>query len=79
MSLFDELQWEVIKNPKSTYSALKVRQEQKESEEDEEKDLNRNGRSYVRKRNKNYQKKNIINEELKNGTIGIKSDMQKNN
>lgn len=39
MSLFDELQWEVIKNPKSTYSALKIRQEQKESEEDEEKRL----------------------------------------
>lgn len=39
MSLFNELQWEIIKNPKNTYSALKVRQEQKESEEEKEKRL----------------------------------------
>lgn len=39
MSLFNELQWQIIENPKATYSSLKIRKEKKESEEEEKKRL----------------------------------------
>lgn len=39
MSLFNDLKWEIIQNPKSTYNYIKVLKEEKESEEDEEKRL----------------------------------------
>ena len=37
MSLFNDLKWEIIENPKSTYNYLRVRREEKETEEEKEK------------------------------------------
>lgn len=39
MSLFNDLKWEIIQNPKSTYNYIKVLKEEKESEEEKEKRL----------------------------------------
>lgn len=39
MSLFNDLQWEIIENPKATYSSVKIRREKKESEEENEQQL----------------------------------------
>lgn len=37
MSLFNDLKWDIIENPKSTYNYVKVLKKEKEAEEDEEK------------------------------------------
>jgi len=39
MSLFNDLKWEIIQNPKYTYNYIKVLREEKESEEEKEKRL----------------------------------------
>lgn len=39
MSLFNDLKWEIIQNPKATYNYVKVLKKEKETEEDEEKRL----------------------------------------